>query len=367
MRAAISRLTLPVYFGRHFVGATLAVFLGVFALVVLVDYVEMTRRAGDLPQVSALLVAEISLFRVPQATERIMPFAVLVGTMVCYLNLSRRLELVVARASGMSAWQFVAPAVVMALVFGAFATAVYNPVSTALRERSKRLEAEMFGGQRAALQQLGTGFWVRQRSTDGQSIINASASRAQGVQLDGVTVFNFDSNGRFVDRVEAVSATLDSGYWRLEQARIYAAGAQVRREATMRLPTHLTPEQARENFATPETVSFWELPSYIALAEQAGLTAAGYKLQYHLLLARPMLLGAMVLLAASVSLHFFRFGGASRTVLSGVLAGFLLYVLSKVTEDLSKAELMHPAAAAWVPVLFGGLTGFVTLLYQEDG
>jgi lipopolysaccharide export system permease protein len=54
-------------------------------------------------------------------------------------------------------------------------------------------------------------------------------------------------------------------------------------------------------------------------------------------------------------------------VLSGIAAGFLLYVLSKVTEDLSKAELLHPAVAAWLPVLSGGLTGFVVLLYQEDG
>jgi lipopolysaccharide export system permease protein len=54
-------------------------------------------------------------------------------------------------------------------------------------------------------------------------------------------------------------------------------------------------------------------------------------------------------------------------VLSGVGAGFLLYVLQKVTEDLSKAELMHPLAAAWLPVCVGGLTGFLALLYQEDG
>ena len=34
---------------------------------------------------------------------------------------------------------------------------------------------------------------------------------------------------------------------------------------------------------------------------------------------------------------------------------------------MSKAELMAPVVAAWVPVLVGGLTGFVALLYQEDG
>ena len=54
-------------------------------------------------------------------------------------------------------------------------------------------------------------------------------------------------------------------------------------------------------------------------------------------------------------------------ILSGMAAGFLLYVLSKVTEDMTKAELMLPAAAAWLPVLAGGLTGFIALLYQEDG
>jgi len=54
-------------------------------------------------------------------------------------------------------------------------------------------------------------------------------------------------------------------------------------------------------------------------------------------------------------------------VLSGIGSGFLLYVLSKVTEDLSKAELMHPVAAAWLPVMVGGLAGFLVLLNQEDG
>ncbi len=133
------------------------------------------------------------------------------------------------------------------------------------------------------------------------------------------------------------------------------------------LKTSLTPEQARESFATPETVSFWELPTYITIADHAGLIAVGYRFQLQKLLAQPFLLAAMVFLAAAVSLRFFRFGGVQKMILSGVASGFLLYVLSKVTEDMTKAELMHPAAAAWLPVLAGGLTGFIALLYQEDG
>jgi lipopolysaccharide export system permease protein len=75
----------------------------------------------------------------------------------------------------------------------------------------------------------------------------------------------------------------------------------------------------------------------------------------------------MVLLAASVSLRFFRFGGVQKMVLTGITAGLLLFVLSKFAEDMGKSELIPPVMAAWIPVLVGGLTGFVALLYQEDG
>jgi lipopolysaccharide export system permease protein len=359
--------TLAQYFGLRFLGAVVAAFAGVFALIALIDYIELMRRYSDAPNVSALLVAKVSFYRVPQVTERVLSFCVLIGAMSCYLNLSRRLELVVARASGVSAWQFIAPAMAVAILIGAVATTVYNPLAAVLHERSKHLEAELSGVRPSGLQATGGGFWLRQRNADGQSIINARNSREQGVRLDTIAVFSFDQNGQFLERIEAKSAVLETGHWRLDDARIYAPGAPPRDHDSYLLSTSLTPAQVRESFSTPETVPFWQLPLYIDTAEHAGLAAAGYRLQYQKLLSRPFLLAAMVLLAAAFSLRFFRFGGVQKMVLGGITAGFLLYVLSKVTDDLSKAELMYPAAAAWLPVLVGGLTGFVALLYLEDG
>jgi lipopolysaccharide export system permease protein len=359
--------TLSRYFGMRFLISVVASFIGVVVLAAMVDYVELMRRGADWPNSTPWLLAQISMFRVPQLTERIMPFSVLVGAMSCYLALSRRLELVVARAAGISAWQFVAPAVVAALLIGVVATTVYNPMSAVLQERSKRIESEVVGEVPSALQESKSGFWVRQRSAEGAAIINAQSSRDQGTTLGNLTIYTFDNDGHFQQRLEARSATLEAGYWQLEEVRIYAGGSPPQSADTYRLNTNLTLEQVRESFATPETVPFWQLPNYIEMADRAGLEAAGYRLQYYTLLARPFMLAAMVLLAASVSLRFFRFGGVQKMVLSGISAGFLLFVLSKITEDMSKAELMSPIAAAWTPVLVGGLTGFVALLFLEDG
>jgi lipopolysaccharide export system permease protein len=361
--------TLSRYFGVRFLSAVLAVFIGVFALIAIIDFVELMRRSAGETNASAWLIWKTSIFRVPQITERVMPFAVLIGAMSCYLNLSRRLELVVARSAGISAWQFVTPAIVVALMLGVAATTIYNPLAAMLNERSKRLEVEISGSspQAAGLKASGNGFWVRQLSSDGSAIINAQTGSDQGTRLGGVTVFTFDPEGHFKERIEAKTATLNVGFWQLEDARIYATNAPPHDRDSYRLNTNLSPEQVRESFATPETVPFWQLPVYIEIAEHAGLGVGGYRFQFYKLLMQPFLLAAMVLLAASVSLRFFRFGGVQKMVLSGIAAGFLLYILSKVTEDVSKAELMSPVAAALMPVLIGALTGVVVLLYQEDG
>ena len=360
--------TLGRYFAGRFLVAAVGAFASIFVLLVLVDYIEMVRKTSGLPSVSAITVAQTSLYRVPQLLEKLMPFCVLIGAMTCYLALSRRLELVVARAAGVSAWQFVSPALASALFLGIVATVAYNPMSANLRELSKRMEAELFGSAPGGGGiQDAAGFWLNQINNEGQTIINAARSERQGVRLTGLTVFRFDTTLQFKERVEAREATLEEGRWVFKSVRRYSLDKPPIDQENLYITTTLTPAQIRNSFSTPETVSFWQLPSYIRSSESSGFATAGYRLQYHKLIAQPFLLAAMVMLAASVSLRFFRMGGVQKMVLSGVGAGFLLYVLSKVTEDLSKAELMHPIAAAWLPVCVGGLTGFLALLYQEDG
>ena len=359
--------TLGRYFAGRFVISAVGVFASIFILLVLVDYIEMVRKTSGLVSASAITVAKTSLYRVPQLLEKMMPFCVLIGAMTCYLALSRRLELVVARAAGVSAWQFIAPALASSIVLGFLATVAYNPMSANLRELSKRMEAELFGGAPGGGIQDASGFWLNQVASDGQWIINAARSEQQGVRLTGLTVFKFDNDFQFKERIEAREARLEEGRWAFKSVRRFSLNAPPVDQNSFFIPTSLTPAQVRNSFSTPETVSFWQLPGYIRSSESSGFATAGYRLQYHKLIAQPFLLAAMVMLAASVSLRFFRFGGVQKMVLSGVGAGFLLYVLSKVTEDLSKAELMHPIAAAWLPVSVGGLTGFLALLYQEDG
>jgi lipopolysaccharide export system permease protein len=357
--------TLTRHYGKTFTVTTLAIFFGMSLLILLIDYIELLRRTSNL-NVSALFVAQTSIYRVPQITERLLASCVQTAAMVCYLGLARRLELVVARAAGISAWQFLMPAILAAFVLGAIATTAFNPLAANLQEKAKRIEASLFSQLPAGFNQA-SGFWIAQATAEGKALINAASSLDQGRRLTGVTVFRFGLDDRFIDRIEATEVTLEEGMWRLLDARISAFNTPPQVVATYEFKSNLNKSQVLESFATPDTVSFWQLPDYIASSQYSGTASAGYRLQYYKLIARPFMFAAVVLLAGAFSLKTARFGGIHIMVLSGVLAGFLLYVLAKVTEDLGTAELIPPLLAAWVPVVAATLVGAMGLLYQEDG
>jgi len=171
----------------------------------------------------------------------------------------------------------------------------------------------------------------------------------------------------FSERIEAREATLHEGYWELKEARVLTPDEEPRSYDTYQIASNLEPSQVRQSFTPPESVPFWELDETIARTERAGLDATRYRLQHDVLLARPLLLIAMVFVAASVSLRFFRMGGVATMVLGGVTAGFVLYVVTKLMEDLGGEGFISSAVAAWFPAVVGSLLGTLALLYQEDG
>ena len=360
---AISR-----YVSRRLLTAIAGVFLASAGLIFLIDLVDMLRRASGHDDIGFGVLALMALYRTPAFSEQVLPFAVLIGAMAALLNLGRRNELTVTRAVGMSVWHFLTPSVILTFLVGILAVAVYNPISAHLSEAQARLEAVAFGpSESLVLRADQSGLWLRQEGVDGQSVIHANRSQQKGLVLEEITVYAFDAQRKFVERVEAGTATLKEGYWDLRDAWVLLPQGEPQFYDTYLVSTYLTRAQIEQSITKPSAVSFWDLPAFIDLAGRAGLATEPYRQQWHLLLSRPFVLVAMVVIAATVSLRLFRIGGIGRMVLVGIAAGFLFHVLMKLMSDLGSAGLIAPAAAAWTPVIVVTLAGLTILLYQEDG
>jgi hypothetical protein len=134
--------TLARYFSLRFFIAMLAMFLICCILIFFVDFIEMLRRAGNYSgDVPGLLLAWMTLLRLPSFSELTLPFAVLIGSIGIFLMLSRSSELVVLRAAGISVWQFTLPAMIVAFLIGIGFVLVYNPLAAVARGEAERLYA----------------------------------------------------------------------------------------------------------------------------------------------------------------------------------------------------------------------------------
>jgi len=189
----------------------------------------------------------------------------------------------------------------------------------------------------------------------------------QGLELKGVTVFQYDRDHELTERIEAKDAVLKDGRWELTDAWVSAVGQEPELYKSYLISTYLTPTQVRDSLGTVFSISFWDLPNFIQIAEKAGLPATQYRVQYQLLLSRPFLLVTMVLIAATCSLRGFRFGNVQINAVFGLAAGFIFFVFSEMSRNFAMAGLTSAVAAAWVPVIIAASLALTVLLYKEDG
>ncbi|MCB1476511.1 MAG: LPS export ABC transporter permease LptG [Rhodobiaceae bacterium] len=352
------------YIGLRFLRNTIGVYLACAALIFLVESIENLRRASA-HDVSLGTVFLLAFYRLPMLSEQIFPFAVLIGAIFTYLMLSRSLELAVTRAAGFSVWQFILPALVVSMGVGLFTTTIFNPIAANFSERYQRIYLDVFGVEE--YRSLQNPVWIRQTSVDGPAILHAGDQVDAGQQLRDVTIYVFDPSDRFQERIEARSATLEPGRWLLEKVEVLRRDQPAQRFNSYYLSTYLTPAQMKLLTTTAETVSFWDLPQTIEINEKAGLSTEKLVFQYQSLIARPLLMCAMVIIAATVSLRVFRSGNIGRMIISGIVAGFVFYVVLKIMGDLGAAGVIRPSLSVWGPVVVALLLGTNVLLFQEDG
>ena len=218
-----------------------------------------------------------------------------------------------------------------------------------------------------------TGIWLRQPSdNNGYALIHADSFDEDAWQLGKVTVFSFDADDQFRERIDSPIAFLRDGYWELRDAQVHSRSAGntpggSSRFAVKNLATELTAHKIEETFSDPEAVSFWEIPEYVNIMEETGFPATRLHIHFQSLLAKPLFFAALILLAATFSLRPARFGGVGLLVGLGVLAGFFIFFLESMLHAFGISQKIPVYMAAWTPALITLLIGTAALLHTEDG
>lgn len=363
-------VTLALYVGRSFTWVVIAMVLALTGLVSLFDFIDLLRRVSTKPDVPTSLVFEIAGLHIPYFMILIMPFGILLGGIVCFWRLTRSSELIVARAAGISAWQFLAAPVASALLIGGLGTMAISPLSSFMFRQAEFLDQTYLQTGGGPLTFNGTALWLREAEPKkGVAIIHAENVHREGgaLRLGTVSIFRLNNKDHLTERLTASSGRLVRGFWELNGVSSVRPNHLPYLIGDMKIPTSLTLGRVEQSFASPDTLSIWALPRFVRLLQASGFSTIRHRLHFQTLLALPILCGTMALVSAGFSMRPTRRGGVARMLGSGVAAGFALFSVSKIAAQFGESGALPPLLAAWAPTMAGLCLAVALLLHLEDG
>ncbi|MFS4437733.1 LPS export ABC transporter permease LptG [Paracoccaceae bacterium GXU_MW_L88] len=366
-------MTLSLYILRRFLRSFTGALCSLALLIALLDGFEQTREySGE--GASFADIAALTLLRLPELLQQALPIIFLVASLWLFIGLARSSELVIIRAAGLSGVRTMGLVAGLALLIGGFLTLILDPLAAVTGPAEDRILERYGETPTSRITLAGGAIWLRQQDNGESAIISARRIAPSGDLLTDAIFYRYDADGRLRDRISADQAQLTDEGWLLQNGRIWpmdrpesnpAAIAEDFTEALV--PTPLSAADILGSFATPGAIPLWELPGVIDRLESSGLSATAWRVHFQSLLARPILMAAMVMIGSAFAMRHVRFGGVGLRVTMALLAGFVLYILQDISRSFGIAGNLPVGVAAWTPPIAAILLAFSLLLHLEDG
>ena len=367
-------MILPFYIGMKYLKSVLWSFLAIAFLILLIDgsdqIVSMSSKG-----LSSILGIKNAVIRSPIHLLETLPLIVMLGSLICFLGLTKSNELIITRSSGRSALRILFIPICITLVFGVIGTTIGNPLVAISIKSSENFLENLDLKPKNLFSVSSDGIWLRETSSNSQMVVHATRTNAGGTNLFDITLFQFDGEDNLEKRIHAEQGKIKQGAWELENAKVWVYSSKrlsideikFDKSPKILIKTNLTQDQILNSFSDPRAISFWSIPDFIKRLEISGFSATRHKLFYQNELSRPLFLVAMMLIGAAFSLRYTRFGQTGLLILVSVLVGFVLFSINRVALSLGEAQQIPIVLATHGPPVAGILITIGFLLHMEDG
>jgi lipopolysaccharide export system permease protein len=354
---------ITLYMAKLFLVRTFAVLA---MLVLILQTLDLLGESGKILAVAGNTQSDVINYvgmRAPQIIARMLPFSVLLGTLITFTTLSQNSEIVAMKAAGLSAHQILAPLVVASLIVAVTSfTFNDNVVAPATGKLKVWQDAEY--GKIDADSSVKNNVWVR----EGQDIIEAGLVSGSGnnTVLTDVTVYLRGQN-ILREIIEADKATFNGKGWELQNASMFDTGTlEKKRFSNLTVGTGILPNRFQYVKVDGEALGFVALYKAIQGLKAGGRRTSSLEgILWHKI-AGPLSALLMPLLAAVAAFGLARSGALFLRAVIGMALGFIYFVADNFALAMGNLGAYPPLIAAWAPFLLFFLIGETVLVRTEE-
>jgi lipopolysaccharide export system permease protein len=339
---------LDKYIAMRYLQTLVIVFLAVAMVLLIFDFIELARIAST-KNVAVKMIFLMTLQKVPLHMQKIVGFLIMIAAMLTFMRAARDNEIIIMRVMGISTARSLLSIGVITLILGAFNIGAINPLTALVMEAYERNEAKYFRGNSSTISVSKSGIWMKSSHGDEQIIMHAMKIIPDQQALRNVTFFYFNAQSEFIRRYDAKIAHYVHGVWHL--GAVNASGRETFNAelAEVMLPIEFSFAQIEDNLVAPDSVSFWKLPSFIAMTEDHGLSVKRHQLHFYKLLIFPVFSTALALIGVAFAKRNLRFDSIYINVFYCLGVGFGIYVLTDMIGAFAIAGDISVLMGAFVP------------------
>lgn len=327
--------------------AFLMVLLGLTALFSLLAFVEQLSFVGE-GQYKLHDALIYTVLTAPARFLQIAPIAMLLGTLVGLGSLAKSSELTAFRSFGISQLRIIGSATKLCvpIIIGLFFLAQF--VIPPAQQTAQREQAAALGDALPGL--TNGGFWTQKNGV----FLNVQ-SYAGNRLISGISLFTFSAQGNLESFIEASSATPQpDGTWKLDHVTRYQVSdgqTTVSTQDTLNWKPFLTTRQLNLLSLPPQTMPPLALYNYVRQLKYQHQEALTYQQTFWNMVAVPLSLIGMTLIAGPFVFGPQRSSGAGRQIVIGALVGMSFILVQQITGYLGLLLAIQPAFSALAPSL----------------
>ncbi len=336
-------------------------------LFISIDLIELIRRSSS-KSIEFNILFQMSILHIPSLFPIILPTVFLLSSMNTYMKLNKNNELSVLRASGFSIWSLIFPALINVMLISSIFILLFNPIFALMNIKFKNYESIYFKGNAGLYSISQTGLWLREKNDAFEYVINAKHYSSQEKKLKEVKIFKFDLNNKFLERIDIENVDMiNDRLWKLVDGYKLELNKPPKEFKELNLDINLDVNKIEKNFRPPETISFWELETYIKNLENSGFSVRKHVIYKNYLHSYPLILTAMVLLGCILSIKKERVKKNIIKIIFGIIIGVVFHFFSDLIKTLGQTGNLNVFFAVWSPPIIFNLFLVSTLIHIEDG
>ena len=353
------------YLSKEFAKIIFATVLIFFCLGLIMNLFEEINFFKDL-DVGIFLPIILTSLKVPSLLHTMLPFIILVGGIWFFRKIKKSDEITAMKISGMSNFSVILIPGIISILIGMFFITLMSPVTSISLEKYETIKGSYDKDKDYLAAITKNAIWIKEIKNNKNNIIKASNLNEKN--LMDLTIYQFDLEYNFIQRIEAEYAKIDTQAWTLKNVNILDHNGNFISKNLEEIIYNSTYdlEKIKTLYSNLDTVSFWNISSEIKLLKERGYSTKEMETKLHRSLSFPFFLLSMVFLSGVFTLGTSFKENNLTYIFVTIVSCILVYFINDFSAARGKTESLSVGIAVWMPVLIIFIFSTMGMIYANQ-